>query len=50
MEFNRTPLLLAGLVVLLLGIQLRLVDSYVLTRTSPGSLWKRQSDSECGPK
>ena len=30
MEFNRNHYLLAGTVILLLGIQLRVVDSYVL--------------------
>lgn len=30
MEFNRNHYLLAGTVILLLGIQLRMVDSYVL--------------------
>jgi hypothetical protein len=34
MEFNRNHYFLAGLVVLFLGIQMRMVDSFVLTSES----------------
>lgn len=34
MEFNRNHYLIAGLVLLFLGIQLRLVDTYVLNEAS----------------
>jgi hypothetical protein len=34
MEFNRNHYFLAGIVVLLLGIQLRMVDSFVLNESS----------------
>ena len=34
MEFNRNHYLIAGLVLLFLGIQLRLVDSYVLNEAT----------------
>ncbi|HEV3344751.1 MAG TPA: hypothetical protein VG125_30525 [Pirellulales bacterium] len=34
MEFNRNHYFMAGVVLLLLGIQLRLVDSYVLNEES----------------
>ena len=44
MELNRNHYFLAGVVVLLLGIQLRMVDSYVLTEQFTKTLNSR-SDS-----
>lgn len=46
MEFNRNHYFLAGLVVLLLGVQLRLVDSYVLNENVTRFLMERQPDSD----
>lgn len=41
MEINRNQYLLIGLVVLFLGIQLRMIDSYVLNEPSTQFLAKR---------
>ena len=41
MEINRNQYFLAGLVVLFLGLQLRLVDSYVLTEKATHFLAER---------
>lgn len=44
MEFNRNQYLMAGLVVLLLGIQLRMVDAVVLNERSTQFLAQRMRD------
>jgi hypothetical protein len=41
MEFNRNQYFMAGLVVLLIGIQIRLVDSYVLNERATQFLAQR---------
>ena len=45
MDFNRNQFMLIGVVLLFLGIQLRMVDSYVLTESSARFLAK-QTQSE----
>ena len=41
MDFNRNQFMLIGVVLLFLGIQLRMVDSYVLTESSARFLAKQ---------
>ena len=41
MDFNRNQFMLIGVVLLFLGIQLRMVDSYVLTESSARVLAKQ---------
>lgn len=52
MEFNRNHYFMIGLVVLLLGIQLRLVETYVLNEKCSDALAKRANkakDSQPNP-
>ncbi|HWA96948.1 MAG TPA: hypothetical protein VG713_00585 [Pirellulales bacterium] len=44
MEFNRNHYFIAGLVLLLLGVQLRAVDSYVLNEEATRMLTASHSD------
>ncbi len=46
MEMNRNQFLLIGLVVLLLGLQLRAVEAYVLNETSTRFLARQAAKSE----
>jgi hypothetical protein len=44
MEFNRNQYFMAGLVVLLLGVQLRLVDTFVLNERATQFLAQRMQE------
>ena len=46
MEMNRNQFLLIGLVVLLLGLQLRAVEAYVLNETSTRFLARQKAKTE----
>lgn len=46
MEFNRNQLFLAGVVVLLLGIQLRYVQTFVLNERTTQFLAQKMKDAE----
>ena len=46
MEFNRNQWFMIGLVVLAIGIQLRLVDSYVLNEESSRFIEERMNKSQ----
>ena len=49
MELNRNQFLLIGLVLVLLGFQLRAVDAYVLNETSTRFLARQAAKSEESP-
>jgi hypothetical protein len=49
MEFNRNQFLLVGLVLLLLGLQLRFVDTFVLNEDSTRFLAKQMGKKDTSP-
>ena len=46
MEFNRNQLFLAGIVVLLLGLQLRYIETFVLNERTTQFLAQKMKDAE----
>lgn len=49
MELNRNHYLIAGVIVLMLGIQLRLVQSYTLNEGTTRFVASRMGESSTGP-
>ncbi len=49
MDINRNQFFLAGLLLLLMGVQFRLVDSFVLTEQATAEIAKRTATKESDP-
>jgi hypothetical protein len=49
MELNRNHYLIAGIIVLLLGLQLRLVQSYTLNESTTRFVAARMGEADPGP-